>query len=82
MTKIEELEGKIRKVVEELLSLRRETQRLRSENDSLKGHVGLLSTENSKAQRILAEYDQLKRRQEQAVSRVERALATINSLRS
>lgn len=81
MSKIEELEGKIRTFIDELLAIRRENQRLKSETESLKGHVALLSSESGKAQRVLAEYDQLKRKHEQATTRVEKALATLNQLK-
>jgi len=82
MGKAEELEAKIHKILECLADYRKDNQRLRVECESLKGHVALLSGENSKAQRILAEYDQLKRRQEQVTHRVERALTSLNTLRS
>lgn len=81
MTKIEELEAKLKRFVEELLTLRRDNQRLKNEVDSMKSHITLLSTENSKAQRVLAEYDQLRKKQEQVTTRVERALSTLNQMR-
>jgi hypothetical protein len=81
VSKIEELEGKLRKFVDELLALRRENQRLKNESESLKSHVILLNSENSKAQRILAEYEQMKKKQEQVTHRVERALSALNQLR-
>ena len=67
---MEILEGKIRKAVEELQSLRKENTRLRSEHETLKSQFALTAGDSRKAQRILAEYDQLRRSQEQATVRV------------
>jgi FtsZ-binding cell division protein ZapB len=78
--KFDVLSKKVNLAVEELRSLRRENQRLKAECEALKSQVALSSGEGRKAQRILAEYDQLKRNHEQAKVRVERALAKINSL--
>ena len=82
MGKVEELTERIHRVLEELAHLRKENQKFRTECESLRGHVALVSGENSKAQKILAEYEQLRRRQEQVTHRVERALNTLGSLRS
>jgi FtsZ-binding cell division protein ZapB len=82
VSKIEELEGKIRKVVEAVSALKRENGQLRTERDSLKSHVAMLTTENNKAQRALADNDQLRKKQEQVTHRVERALTSLNALRS
>ena len=82
MPKSEELEAKIRKVADTLLTLHRENQQLKTERDSLKSHVSMLTGENHKAQRILADYDQLRKKQEQATHRMERALSTLNAMRS
>ena len=82
MSKIEELEGKIRKVAEAVTALRRDNMQLRTERDSLKSHVAMLTTENNKAQRALADIDQLRKKQEQVSHRVERALTSLNALRS
>ena len=82
MNKLEILEGKIRKAVEELLTLRKENERLHSECETLKSQFTLTAGESRKAQRILAEYDQLRRNQEQATVRVERALEKLNALRA
>ena len=82
MAKIEELESKIHRVLETFLDLQHENHRLRSECESLKGHLALLTDENAKAQKILAEYEQLRRRQEQVTHRVERALSSLNNLRT
>ena len=82
MSKIEDLEGKIRKVAEAMTALRRENVQLRTERDSLKAHVGMLTIENNKAQRALADNDQLRKKQEQITHRVERALTSLNALRS
>ena len=82
MSKIDELEGKIRKVAEAMAAVRRENGQLRTERDSLKSHVAMLTTENNKAQRALADIDQLRKKQEQVTHRVERALTSLNALRS
>ena len=82
MAKTEEIEAKIRKVVDVMTALRRENVQLKTERDSLQSHVSMLTTENNKAQRILADYDQLRRKHEQVTHRVERALSTLNALRS
>jgi predicted RNase H-like nuclease (RuvC/YqgF family) len=82
VVKSEELEAKIHKAVEVLEAFRRENQQLKAECDSLKSHVAMLTNENNKAQRILADYDQLRRKQEQVTHRVERALSSLNALRS
>ena len=67
--------------IEALQSLRRDNERLRSECDTLKSQISLTSGDSRKTQRILAEHDLLKRNQEQAVVRVERALQKLNTLR-
>lgn len=82
MSKSEDLEAKIRKVVDLVGSLRRENEHLRTERDSLKSQVTILSTENSKAQKILTDHDQLRRKHEQVTHRIEKALGTLNTLRS
>ena len=82
MSKIDELEGKIRKVAEAISSLRRENQQLKTERDSLKTHVAMLTTENGKAQRTLADNDHLRKKHEQLAQRVEHALSSLNTLRS
>ena len=81
MAKIEEIEAKIRKVADAMAALRRENQQLKTERDSLQSHVQMLSGESHKAQRILADFDQLRRKHDQVTHRVERALSTLNSLR-
>ena len=78
--KLDLLESNIRKAAEELMTLRRDNERLKSENETLKSQIALTSGDNRKTQRILAEYDHLKRNQEQAVSRVERALQKLSAL--
>jgi FtsZ-binding cell division protein ZapB len=80
--KTEEIEAKIRKVVESIGALRRENQQLKTERDSLQSHVAMLTSENNKAQRILADYDQLRKKHDQVTHRVERALTSLNALRS
>jgi predicted RNase H-like nuclease (RuvC/YqgF family) len=79
--KLDILEAKVLLVLEKLQTLRKENERLRSECDTLKSQMSLMHGESRKAQRVLAEYDQLKRNQEQAATRVERALQKLNSLR-
>jgi septation ring formation regulator EzrA len=81
VSKIDEVEGKVKVVVEQLTALRKENLRLRAETESLKGHVTLLSGENQKAQQILAQYEHLRRVHDQVTHRVERALTTLNTLR-
>jgi outer membrane murein-binding lipoprotein Lpp len=81
VSKVEELDSKVRQVIEQLTATRRENQRLRTEVDSLKGHVTLLSGENQKAQQILAQYEHLRRVHDQVTNKVERALTTLNNLR-
>ncbi len=82
MPKTEELEAKIRRVAETLITLRRENQTLKTECDSLKSHVNMLAGENHKAQRIMADYEQLRRKHEQVTHKVERALSSLTALRS
>ena len=82
MAKTEEIEAKIRKVVEAVTALRRENQQLKTERDSLQSHVSMLTNENNKAQRILADYEQLRKKHDQVAHRVERALTSLNALRS
>ena len=82
MGDIEELEIKIRGVVERVAVLKKENQQLRAEYESLKAHMDLLNNENTKAQRIIAEYEQVKRRQEQVTHRVERALNALGTLKT
>ena len=82
MPKTEELEAKIRKVAETILALRRENQQMKMECESLKSHVSMLTSENNKAQRALADTEQLRKKQEQVTHRVERALTSLNALRS
>ena len=81
MAKIEEIEAKISKVVDAVVALRRENQQLKTERDSLQSHVAMLTNENNKAQRVLADYDQLRKKHDQVTHRVERALSTLNALR-
>ena len=81
VSKLEILEGKIVKAVHELQTLRKENDRLRGETETLKSQLTLTAGESRKAQRILAEYDQLRRNQEQAAVRVGRALEKLNALR-
>jgi uncharacterized protein involved in exopolysaccharide biosynthesis len=82
VSKIEDLEGKFTKIAELIASLRKENKTLRQEAESLKSHLSLLNGENSKAQQILADYEQLRRKQELVTQKVERALSTLNGLRS
>ena len=82
MAHVEKLEDKIAQVVDLVANLRRENAQLKVECESLKAHIGMLTGENGKAQKVLAHYEQLSRRQAQATHRVERALNTLNALRS
>ena len=82
MTKVDELEQKIGLAIDQLVAFRKDNVRLRAEVESLKGHVTLLSGENQKAQQVLAQYDRLRRVQEQVTQRVEHALSTLNNLRA
>ena len=81
MVKIEELEEKIKGVAEMVTALRRSNQQLKSECDSLKSHVQMLTSENQKAQRILADNEQLRKKHEQITHKVERALSSLTALR-
>ena len=80
-TKLDLLESKIREAIGELQTLRRENERLKSDCESLKSQIALTSGDNRKVQRILAEYDQMKRTHHQASVRVERALEKLGALR-
>lgn len=82
MAKTEELEAKIRKVADALAALRRENQQLAAENGSLQSHLTMLTGENNKAQRILADYEKLRKKHDQVTHRVEHALTSLNALRS
>lgn len=82
MSKIEELEAKIHRVAEVMTTLRHENQQLKTESESLRSHVSMLTGENQKAQRILADYEQLRKKHDQVTHRVERALTSLNALRS
>ena len=81
MPKIEEIEAKIYKVAETITALKRDNLQLKTERDSLQSHVAMLTSENNKAQRILADYAQIRKKHEQVTHRVERALSTLNALR-
>ena len=82
VAKTEELEAIIRKAADAVTTLRRENQQLRAESDSLRSHVAMLTVENNKAQRILADHNQLRKKHEQVTHRVEHALTGLNALRS
>jgi septation ring formation regulator EzrA len=75
------LESRIRKTVEELKTLRRENERLKGECETLKSQIALTTGESRKVQRVLADYEQLKRTHELVTGRVERALNKLNALR-
>ena len=79
--KLDLLESKIRKAAEELQTLRRDNERLKSECETLKSQIALTHGDSRKTQRILADYDQLRRSREQATVRVERALQKLSALR-
>ena len=80
-SKLDQLESKIHKLVDELLALRKENERLQSEQETLKSQITLTGGESRKAQRFMAEHEQLKRSREQAIQRVERAMQKLNTLR-
>jgi len=82
VAKTEELEAKIKKIVDTLGTLRRENEHLKAEYNSIKAHVAMLTGENQKAQRAIAEADQLRKKHDQITHRVERALSTLNALRA
>ena len=75
------LESKVKQAVEELQNLRKDNARLKSECEMLKSQLALTGGENKKAQRVLAEYEHMKRTQEQATVRVERALERLSAMR-
>jgi len=79
--KIEEIEVKIRSVAQMLVTLRKENQQLKNEVDSLKAHLALFNNENSKAQQMIAEVEQLRRKHEVAAQKVEHALSTLSAMR-
>ncbi len=81
MSKTDELEAKIRQTVMLVASLRKENQQLRSEIDSTKSHLSLYNNENNKAQQILADYEQIRRKNEMVGQKVEKALATLQAMR-
>lgn len=81
MGKIEEIEVKIRSAVQMIATLRKENLRLQTEIDSLKAHLSLYNNENNKAQQMMADYEQMRRKQEVVTQKVEHALAAINAMR-
>lgn len=82
MSKTEELEAKIKKVAEAIGALKRENLRLKTESESLKTHVNMLTSESHKAQRALADYEILRKKHEQVTHRVEKALSNLAALRT
>ena len=74
------LESKIHKLVDELQTLRKENERLKSECETFQSQISLTGGESRKAQRFLADYEQMKRTHEQAKHKVERALQKLNTL--
>ena len=79
-SKLDLLEEKIHKVVEELVALRKENTKLKGECEMLKSQIALTGGESRKAARLLADYDQMKRTNEQARVRVERALERLSQM--
>ena len=65
-----------------MTALRRESQQLKTECESLRSHVSMLTSENNKAQRAMADFDQLRKKHDQVTHRVERALTSLNTLRN
>ena len=82
MDKIDDIEEKIRKLVDRLKVLRTENRKLREDQEATRATVELLSSENHRAQKILADYQQIRKRQEQAAQKIERALQNLNSLKA
>jgi len=80
--KIDDIQEKIRKLIEQMGALRTENKKLREDQEATRATVELLSGENQRAQKILADYQQIRKRQEQAAQKVERALNHLNSLKS
>lgn len=79
---LELLESRIRDAAEELKILRRENDRLKSECEALKAQIAISNGESRKVQKIVAEYEQMKRNRDVVVTRVERALQKLNGLRA
>jgi len=82
VNKIDEIEGKLRRLVEQYQTLRQENDKLRSDNEATRSTLELLTNENQKAQQILTDYQHIRKRQEQAAAKVNKALQTLNSLRT
>ena len=80
-SKLDLLESKIRQAAEELQTLRQDNERLNSECESLKSQIALTHGDSRKTQRILADYEQMKRTQGQATARVERALQKLDQMK-
>jgi FtsZ-binding cell division protein ZapB len=80
-SKLDLLVGKIQQAVEQLQILRKENERLKGQCDTLKSQLAQTSGENRKAQQVIAEYDQLKQRHDEATARVERALQKLSVMR-
>jgi FtsZ-binding cell division protein ZapB len=79
--KLDLLEARVRTAVDTIKGLRRENEKLKGELATLKSQMDIVNSESRKVQRILAEYDQMKRNHDQAVGRVERALTKLNAMR-
>jgi hypothetical protein len=80
--KIDDIEEKIRRLIDQIKVLRTENRKLKEDQDATRATVELLSSENQRAQKILADYQQIRKRQEQAAQKIERALQNLNSLKA
>ena len=81
MDKIDDIQDKIRKLIDQMTALRSENRKLREEHEGTRATVELLSAENHRAQKILADFQHLRKRQEQAAQKIERALQSLNALK-
>ena len=80
--KIDDIEEKIRKLIDQQKALRTENRKLREDQEATRATVELLSSENQRAQKILSDYQQIRKRQDQAAQKIERALQNLNSLKA
>ena len=77
---VETIEEKIQQVIKQMAALRQENERLKTECESLKSHVAMLTEDNQKVQRSLAAAEQMRRAQGQASLRIERALQRLQAV--
>lgn len=81
MDKIDDIQDKIRKLVDQMTALRSENRKLREEHEATRASIELLSAENHRAQKILADFQHVRKRQEQAAQKIERALQSLNAFK-